>query len=306
MNSYTSIFKELEIEIKKERISACMIYKEGKISFQYFKNTKSETKLFKDNSVTKSILSILIGIAIDKGFIESVQTPIINYFPSIDQSKRDITIEHLLTMTTGYEWPEWGEWNGRPFPMINSMNWVDYILGRKMIANPGEKMNYDSGASQLLSAILQKVTKRKLSVFAEDMLFKPLGISEYIWHEDSKGINIGGFGLSLLTKDMLKIGILMLQKGIWQGKQVVSSEWVEQATSAKSHTYDHIGSYGYHWWVLLNEEPKKNDPHIFFAMGYGGQYLIISPEENLVVAFNCAKYINSFIPLKLYQKYFQQ
>lgn len=306
MNSYTSIFKELENEIKKERISACIIYKESEISFQYYKNTKSETKLFKINSVTKSILSILIGIAIDKGIIESVQTPISVYFPSIDQSKKDITIEHLLTMTAGYEWPEWGEWNGRPFPMINSMNWVNYILERKFVANPGEKMNYDSGASQLLSAILQKATKNKLSVFAENMLFKPLGINEYLWHEDSMGINIGGFGLSLTTNDMLKIGILMMQKGIWLGKQVVSSEWVEQSTSAKFHTYDHVGSYGYHWWVLLNDELKINNPPIFFAMGYGGQYIIISPEQNLVVAFNCAKYIDSFIPLKLFRKYFQR
>lgn len=306
MNSHTSIFKELENEIKKERISSCIVYKESEISFQYYKNKKSESKLFKINSVTKSILSILIGIAIDKGIIESVQTPISVYFPTIDQSKKDITIEHLLTMTAGYEWPEWGAWNGRPFPMINSMDWVNYILEKNIVAKPGEKMNYDSGASQLLSAILQKATKSKLSVFAENMLFKPLGIHEYLWHEDSKGINIGGFGLSLTTKDMLKIGILMMQKGVWLGKQLVSSEWVEQSTNAKYHTYDHVGSYGYHWWVLLNDELKINNPPIFFAMGYGGQYIIVSPEQKLVVVFSCAKYIDSFIPLKLYRKYFQQ
>jgi len=306
LNSHTSIFKELENEIKKERISSCIVYKESEISFQYYKNKKSESKLFKINSVTKSILSILIGIAIDKGIIESVQTPISVYFPTIDQSKKDITIEHLLTMTAGYEWPEWGAWNGRPFPMINSMDWVNYILEKNIVAKPGEKMNYDSGASQLLSAILQKATKSKLSVFAENMLFKPLGIHEYLWHEDSKGINIGGFGLSLTTKDMLKIGILMMQKGVWLGKQLVSSEWVEQSTNAKYHTYDHVGSYGYHWWVLLNDELKINNPPIFFAMGYGGQYIIVSPEQKLVVVFSCAKYIDSFIPLKLYRKYFQQ
>jgi len=283
-----------------------LVYKESEVSFQYYKNLKSESKLFKINSVTKSILSILIGIAIDKGIIESVQTPISVYFPTIDQSKKDITIEHLLTMTAGYEWPEWGAWNGRPFPMINSMDWVNYILEKNIVAKPGEKMNYDSGASQLLSAILQKATKSKLSVFAENMLFKPLGIHEYLWHEDSKGINIGGFGLSLTTKDMLKIGILMMQKGVWLGKQLVSSEWVEQSTNAKYHTYDHVGSYGYHWWVLLNDELKINNPPIFFAMGYGGQYIIVSPEQKLVVVFSCAKYIDSFIPLKLYRKYFQQ
>lgn len=303
--NHSSILKELENELKKERISSCLIYQQDEITYKYFKNLKSESKLFKINSVTKSILSILIGIAIDKGMIESVHTPISVFFPSIDQSKKNITIEQLLTMTAGYEWPEWGEWNGRPFPMINSADWIKYILEKKMIATPGERMNYDSGASQLLSAILQKVTKSKLSVFAEKMLFQPLGIREYLWHEDSKGINIGGFGLSLTTNDMLKIGILMMQKGVWLDKQVVSSEWVDISTTFKSHTYDHVGSYGYHWWVLLNEELQINDPQIFFAMGYGGQFIIVSPKQKLVVAFNSAKYINSFIPLKIFRKFLQ-
>lgn len=298
------LYDELKKEMIKERISSSVIYRNGEIEYQYFKNVKSESKLFKVNSVTKSVLSILIGIALDKGLIESIKSPITMYFPITDPSKRDITIEHLLTMTPGYDWPEWGEWGGRPFPMINSNDWVNYVLEKNMITEPGVKMIYDSGSSHLLSAILQKATNQKLSDFAEEVLFEPLGIQEYVWHEDSKGINIGGFGLSLKTNDMLKLGILMLQNGKWLNKQIVSSDWVDSSTSKKFHSYDHIGSYGYHWWILLDKNQNSYDPTIYFAMGYGGQFIIVSPLHNLVAVFTSAKYIETSSPLKLFKKYF--
>lgn len=294
---------KLENELKKERISTCLIYHNNEIVYRYNKNLKSESKLFKINSVTKSVLSILMGIAIDKGFIENVKVPIQQYFPNIEPEKREITIEHLLTMTAGYEWPEWGEWGGRPFPMINSKDWIRYVLEKEMVSKPGEKMIYDSGASQVLSAIIQMATKQKLVDFARKMLFEPLGILEYEWHEDSKGINIGGFGLSLKSEDMLKIGILMLQNGTWKNKQIISSEWIKNSTNAKYHTYDHVGSYGYHWWTPSSEEMNSIDPNLFFAMGYGGQFIIVSPKHNMVAVFTSAKYINTFIPLKIFQNH---
>lgn len=297
------LFNQLENEIKKERISSCIVYQEGKIKFQYYKNLKSESKLYKVNSVTKSLLSILIGIAIDNGFIEGIHVPISTYFPKIEPNKKAVTIEHLLTMSAGYEWPEWGEWGGRPFPMINSKDWVKYVLEKKIVTSPGEKSIYDSGASQLLSAILQEAAKCKVAEFAEEYLFKPLGINEYLWHEDSKGITIGGFGLSLKTVDMLKIGQLMLQNGQWQNKQIVSKEWVKLSTQARFQTYDHVGSYAYHWWVLCDEELKCYDPTIYFAMGYGGQFIIVSPKQKMVVVFTCAKYVKTLTPLQVFRKF---
>ncbi|XRG80669.1 serine hydrolase [Rossellomorea sp. GAMAL-10_SWC] len=297
-------YVKFENELKKERISTCLIYQNGEIKYNFYKNSKSETKLFKINSVTKSVLSMLIGIVIDKGFIESVDVPITKFFPNIESKKRDITIEHLLTMTAGYDWQEWGEWGGRPFPMINSKDWIQYVLEKEMVNKPGEKMIYDSGASQVLSAIIQMVTNEKLSTFAKRMLFDPLGIKEFIWHEDSKGINIGGFGLSLTTDDLLKLGILMMQKGKWNNTQIISSEWIEKSTKAKYHTYPHVGSYAYHWWVLENNELKDLDSTIYFAMGYGGQFIFISPKNQFVAVFTSAKYINTSTPLKIIQKYY--
>ncbi|PEL06705.1 serine hydrolase [Bacillus sp. AFS017336] len=305
MKINTMNYEQLEDELVKERIATCIIYQNGEIKYKYYKNTKSETKLFKVNSVTKSVLSMLIGIAIDKGFIESVKTPISEFFPNIEPNKKELTIEHFLTMTAGYDWQEWGEWGGRPVPMINSEDWVQYVLEKEMVNSPGEKMIYDSGASQVISAIIQIVTKEKLAYFANKMIFEPLEITEFIWHEDSNGINIGGFGLSLKPNDMLKLGILMLQNGKWNNKQIISSDWVSQSTKAKFHTYHHVGSYAYHWWVAENDEPKTVDSSIYFAMGYGGQCIIISPKQQLVAVFTSAKYIETNVPLKIFQKYFQ-
>jgi len=143
-----------EKEIKKVKIASCLIYENGEILFKYFKNKKMENKLFQLNSTTKSVISILIGIAIDKGLIKSVQTPIHEYFDIKDEDKRELTIEHLLTMTMGIEWGEFGPWGGRPFPMINSKDWIKFVLEKKMAKAPGAEMEYNSGASHLLSAIL--------------------------------------------------------------------------------------------------------------------------------------------------------
>jgi CubicO group peptidase (beta-lactamase class C family) len=167
-------------------------------------------------------------------------------------------------MKPGWEWEEFGAWSGRPFPMINSKEWVKFVLERDMENCPGKKMTYNSGASHLLSAILQEATGEKVSSFAEKYLFNPLNIAKYRWYEDSKGRTIGGFGLCLKAEDMLKIGHMMLNGGVWGDKQILPEQWVQESTIARFHTYDHIGSYSYHWWVLVDENKK---PKHFFLYG---------------------------------------
>jgi CubicO group peptidase (beta-lactamase class C family) len=300
----SSCLKRFEQEIKKEKILTCLIYQEDQIIFQYFKNKKIVSKRSHLHSVTKSVLSLLIGIAIDKGDISGVQTPLSHYFPHVEPCKKEITIENLLTMTPGYEWPEFGSWGGRPFPMMNTKNWVKFILEQKMETLPGERMSYNSGSSHLLSAILQKATNGKTSAYAETYLFKPLGITDYRWYEDAKGISIGGFGLCLKPADVLKIGMLMMQSGVWFKKPIISEKWISSSTTAKYHTYDHIGSYGYHWWVLVDEIRKPYEPNIFFAMGFGGQYIIVCPVHKLVVVFISELFKDTFLPLQLFREYF--
>jgi CubicO group peptidase (beta-lactamase class C family) len=291
-------------QIKKDKINTCLIFHKDSIVFEYYKNGKMREKLHKVNSVTKSILSILVGIAIDRKELEGVNLSISRFFPEISDSKARITIENLLTMSPGLFWPEFGEWGGRPFPMINSKDWVKFFLEREIVEPPGQHMYYNSGCSHLLSAILQKATGTSLIEYAKQYLFKPLGIEDFQWHTDSKGIAIGGFGLSLKAIDMLKIGKLMLQNGKYMNQVVVSDNWVKESTLPRYHTYNKIGSYGYHWWIMTDNSNQPINPHTYFAMGYGGQYIIVVPEYELVVTFTSELYNKTFRPLDFFKTAF--
>lgn len=292
----------LERQIKKDNITSCLIYQQDQVIFEYFKNRKSRDKLFNVHSVTKSVVSILVGIAIDQGLIERVNAPISQYFPNLDEDKQRISIAHLLTMTPGFAWGEFSEWGGLPFPMIYTKNWVNFILQQPTISEPGIEMAYNSGCSHLLSAILQKATGDKSASYAEKVLFGPLGIDDYRWYEDSKGISIGGFNLCLRPADMLKLGVLMLGQGQWENRQVVSRDWVAASTLAHYHTYDAIGSYGYHWWVLVDAHYRLYEDTVYFAMGYGGQYIIVSPRHQLVVVFTSELFKDTLRPLRYFRE----
>jgi CubicO group peptidase (beta-lactamase class C family) len=290
----------LDKKFTKEKINSCLVLHENKVIYEFFRNNKQKQKLHKVNSVTKSVLSILIGIAIDQGKIKSVKQPIADFFECLEESKKAITVEHLLTMTPGFDWPEFTSWGGRPMPMINSKDWVKFVLEREMIEEPGVNMHYNSGASHLLSAILQKAAGEPLTSFAEKYLFQPLQIKNYSWHPDSKGIAIGGFGLSLTPFDLLKIGKLMLSNGKWETKRIVSEEWIQKSTAPK-YTGPYFGMYGYHWWILSDEDHAPVSPHAFFAMGYGGQYIIVVPEKYLVAIFTSDNYAETHVPLKYFK-----
>lgn len=293
--------KQLDKKFTKDKINSCVVYYKDSNVYEYYRNNKMKEKLHKVNSVTKSVVSILIGIAIEQGKISGLNQPISDFFPNVEDSKRNITIEHLLTMTPGFDWPEFSSWGGRPMPMINSMDWIRFILERKMMENPGENMYYNSGCSHLLSAILQKATAKSLTEFADEYLFNPLGIKEYDWYSDSKGIVIGGFGLSLKSEDMLKIGKLMLRNGKWGTKTVIAETWIKASTSPRYHTYNKIGSYGYHWWILNEKDEELMKPQTYFAMGYGGQFIIFVPEYELITVFTSDNYSNPFRTIEYFK-----
>ncbi|WP_027084745.1 serine hydrolase domain-containing protein [Cohnella panacarvi] len=275
----------------------------GRTLLSYARNNQSAHKLHKINSVTKSVVSLLIGIAVERGEIASIRQPIADYFPEVRHSdKADVTLEHLLTMAPGWEWPEMGDWGGRPFPMINSMDWVRFIFDRPMTHKPGTRMAYDSGSSHLLSAILQQATGLTTSAYAEQHLFHPLGIERYRWYADSNNIVIGGFGLEVVGPDLAKLGLLALRNGQWNGKQLVPSAWIEATTEPRHHTYDHIGSYASHWWVMTDERRNPVCPRIYFAMGYGGQYIFVVPDLELVVTFASTLYKSTFLPMRLFRE----
>lgn len=277
--------------VEKSQIKGCLVLKEGKLIYQYYKNNKIRNNLQRINSCTKSVISILIGIALDKGYISSLDLTMGHFFPEkvmhqLDVRKKDITIHHLLTMSTGLDWPEFGEWNYMPPMFVHDV--VKFVLDRPLIAEPGTMMNYNSGSSHILSAIITQSTGMKTSAFAEQYLFKPLGIHDYIWFEDAKGISYGSDGLRLHPHSLAKFGQLYLQDGVWNGKRLVSSEWVKVSTDPFLVTYDYIGHYALHWWVA-KLEPEVEDFSIlnrmFFAMGVNGQFIIVIPSLQSVIVF---------------------
>ncbi len=266
-------FSAFEKAIKQDKVNSVLIYHQHSLVFESFRNAKMRTKQHKIYSITKSILSILIGIAVKEEYIEHVQMPINNYFP---QYKNDsLTIEHLLTMTSGLHWPG----NNR---MMTSSNWVDFILNQDQHDPVGTKMVYSCGSSHLLSAMIEKATGQRTALFAKQHLFDPLDITQFKWNSDPKGIAIGGFGLTMKTEDLLKIGMLYLQQGACKSKQIVSANWIHESTRAKVAVNEEW-SYGYHWWTRRKNQANKE---LFLATGLEGQYLIISPNDDLVVVIN--------------------
>ena len=296
-NAREALFEQIR---NNPGIQVALIMEDGDMQFEhsiYFKPEKLNI-----NSCTKSVMSILIGIAIDKGYIESVDTKIITYFPELehdqDSRKREITIRHLLTFTAGFDWPEWGERFGFVDHLIYSKNWVDFILNRPMASTPGKQSAYNTGASHLLSAILQKASGVTTSSFATEHLFSPLGIEDVFWPQDPQGIAYGGLGMKMYPADAMKIGLLYLHNGKYDGKQIVSEDWVKESTKRHSRIVQGNRGYGFHWWV----EDKTDIPY-YYALGAGGQFILIVPEANTVAVFISSLYMGNDYDLP--RRYFE-
>ncbi|MFW9968184.1 MAG: serine hydrolase domain-containing protein [Candidatus Thorarchaeota archaeon] len=235
-------------------------------------------------SCTKSVTSSLIGIAIDKGYIDNTSQLLVDFFPDVyidnlDSRKESITLEHVLTMTSGLEWDEesYDEPNDY-FGMTNSENWVQYVLNKTMVADPGTTFYYNTGGSHLLSAIINRTTGMSTLDFASEHLFGPLGITAHPWVFDPQGIYFGGSALALRPRDMAKFGYLFLNQGEWDGEQIVSPDWIATSTDSHVTIYGGTFSYGYQWWI--------NSPSGYYsARGYQGQLIFVVPEEDLVVVF---------------------
>jgi CubicO group peptidase (beta-lactamase class C family) len=233
-------------------------------------------------SCTKSFTSALIGIAIEQDYIDSVDHKLLDFFPgrtvaNVDTRKQAITLEHLLTMSSGFSWLTRGPREFSLSQLMESQDWVQFVLDRPMKQEPGTVFNYDSGGSHLLSAIIWQTTNRQPLDFAQENLFTPLGISDVLWPSDPTGINFGGAWLELTPRDMAKFGYLYLQHGVWDGQSVVPAEWVETSTTSHIETDYMDYHYGYQWWV----DPAGG----YHARGHGGQYIFVVPEQNMVVVF---------------------
>jgi CubicO group peptidase (beta-lactamase class C family) len=236
-------------------------------------------------SASKSYIGVLIGIALKENYLTSLDQKMMDFFPEyitpgLDPRKFDITIRHLLTMRAGYladsTYDHWGQW-------ISSNDWMKFALDVDLVADPGQNWNYSTSSTHLLSGILTKATDMSTREFAEEYLFKPLQISCWYWHKDPHGYYCGGWEMYFSPRDMARFGLLYLNKGFVDGKQIVPAEWVEE--SIKTHTKLNIklgvskkSGYGYLWWL-----GSDLDYDYYFASGHAGQYILIIPNLDMVI-----------------------
>jgi len=272
---------------------ALIIIRKGYIIGEaYFRDFTRNTR-HESFSVAKSFASALMGIAIDKGFIPGVDAKVNRYFPEwqgeeIPAAKKRMTIRHLLTMTSGLKWNEEDYYGDRSqndvYIMIeDSEDYIQYVLNRPIIHEPGERWYYSSGDSMLLSGIIEKSTKMTASRFAQSHLFAPLGLSEVIWLRDPAGHTITGWGIQATAREFAKFGYLYLKRGRWENQQIVSEAWIDESLRPVS---DDITKYGYQWWllpVLGGYETSIIPPKTFIAWGIYTQQIFIIPEEDLVI-----------------------
>ncbi|MEG8946178.1 serine hydrolase domain-containing protein [Rosettibacter firmus] len=259
-----------------------IIYKDNKLIFEKYYNGFNENKLSNLKSVTKSITSLLIGIAIDKRLIKNENQKLIDIMPelyngNIDERKKEITIRHLLTMSAGFEWNNFGgKWRTG---WDNSKNQNKYLIEKVPFKNnPGEVWNYNSGLSHLLSGIIKKVSGVNTLEFARKNLFDPLDIKNIKWEKSSDGNEKGNSELWLRPKDLAKIGLMILNEGKWNNKKIISKSWIDKSTKKYFDGFPQIGGYGYHWHTR-----KFGKYNSYLAAGWGGQFLIVIPAKNLVV-----------------------
>lgn len=267
-------------------IDSLLVVRHGYLVYEQYSRRMGPAKLHNMKSATKSVLSALIGIAIQTGDLASVDEPLGYILPDLfrsisDQRKRAITIRDLLTMRSGLEWDEYGP---SDVQMTASPDWVRFVLEQPLAHPPGTVFNYSTGDTQLLSAALQALTSLTALAFADLYLFGPLGIRQRAWPADPQGITVGGAELALTPRDMAKFGYLVLNRGQWAGEPIIPAAWLEQSTQPRTLlepvSEDDCADlgYGYLWWLRPQGQFES-----FIAVGYGGQFIYVIPALDLVV-----------------------
>lgn len=287
-----------------KNINSILIIRDGYLVMDAYFGPHGADTMHDIASATKSITSMLVGIAIKHGHLEGTGQRIVEFFPELqaafaDPRKRAITLAHLLSMTSGLGWNEanlpYSDRRNTFSQMTRSQDWARFVVGRPMQWQPGARFTYNSGGSHLLSAIVQRQTGSSLADFAAQYLFEPLGISRYYWPSDRHGITRGSSGLQLTAPDMGRLGYLYLHNGFWDGAEVVPADYVAASTvpsvdvaprgalsDARRLVYRLVGRamaprllYGYGWWI-----PSFGG---YSARGYAGQAIFVIPRLRMVV-----------------------
>jgi CubicO group peptidase (beta-lactamase class C family) len=265
---------DAEVPQRHPDLLAVLVARDGRLAFERYYGGARVTDRFDLQSVTKTVVSVLVGIAIADGRLK-LDAPLAEVFPSqiaaaVDPRVRRITLRHLLTMTSGWS-------ASSPTDFAFAIDPVRVLLGRTLSDVPGRRFVYDNGSYHLLSAAVSAVTQQTAKEFAERRLFGPLGFGDSPWQEDDSGLSLGPGGLALHARDLAKLGQLFLNGGRWDGQQLVSERYVRESTRPQSEGGPPGGTrYGYGWWI-------SSSPAGYQATGYGGQTLLVLPQQDLVV-----------------------
>ena len=261
------------------RLRSLLVSHRGTLVLERYFNGARATQLANIKSASKSIISALVGIAIAKGHLKSVDQPIVDFFPELakdsDPKKREITIEDLLTMRSGL-----ASTSGRGYgAWVQSKNWVRYVLQRPLTDAPGTRVEYSTGSSHLLSAILTKATKMSTWQFAQQELAKPLGFSLARWTTDPQGIYFGGNEMLMTPRQMITFGELYLNAGRVGDRQLIPKDWIDKTQIGRGRSrWGSDREYGLGFWIR-----EFNGKKSYYAWGYGGQFIFILPDKQLVV-----------------------
>jgi CubicO group peptidase (beta-lactamase class C family) len=265
-------------------IRSLLVQRDGVLIAEEYFNGAAADSLEQVWSVTKSIVSILTGIALERGDLEGTDQTLADFLvpvvDSVPEDKGAISVHDLLTMTCGLEWHEMdgGDSYSR---WVSSPDMIQYVLDLPWQYHPGEAFHYHTGCTHLLAVVLAEATGRPLLDYAREHLFGPLGIDDVIWWQDERGYYTGGMGVFLHPRDMLKIGQMFLDEGLANGSRVVSADWVRASTMAQVSTGNAVPfgpEYGYLWWV-----GRGQGRDFYFANGYGGQFILVAPDLHLVI-----------------------
>ena len=308
---------------KYREVHSMLIYRAGKLVLEdYFRGHRYQydapgyygkelqwdnSKYHQIMSCTKSVTSACLGIAVDKGFIQSVQQSIFDYLPDHQQfntgGKSAITIEHLLTMTSGLQWNEWNAPHGTSANDADRLYFECYndpvagVLERPLVSTPGESFTYNGGGIIILGEILKHAAGMDLLEFSKQYLFGPMGIDSLQWETFPNGEIGAAAGLHLRSRDMLKLGVAYLKGGVWNGESILSEDWVRKSscvygnnTGIKIPIEDSgRNGYGYTWWVS-EVGGYGNKTAMYRANGWGGQVIMVLPQKEMVVVFTGGNY----------------
>jgi CubicO group peptidase (beta-lactamase class C family) len=292
-------------------IDSVLVVRGGKLVLEQYWNGYDSRTLHDLRSATKSITSLLVGIALREGFLRDVSDPMLLYldaaYPTLAHdgaAKRAITVEHLLTMASGLACDDRDASSpGQEDKMYDSRDWVRFFLDLPVVRPPGAQSVYCTGGVVALGRILSEASRRSVPSFADEFLFGPLGVAGARWATFDPGRQTDSGGhLRLRPRDMAKLGLLVLQRGRWNGREVVPEAWI--ARSVATHTRVDGQRYGYLWW-LADYGPPEAPAEIWYASGNGGQHIFVAPRHDLVVVFTGSNYNSPAArqPFELLTKY---